>query len=320
VIAIIDPAQAGRAVSSLASTVAIVAGLFVIAEICRRRGLFDRAGALIASRCGENPVRMLAGVFVLASAVTIVLGLDATVVLLTPVVLRIAAAKPYLYATGHLANSASLLLPISNLTNLLALHDGRVGFFRFGLLMALPTLAVIGVEWVVLRAVFHRSLSEPAPRKPHPQITEARSFVRALQPDFLVFVLALGIVVHAAALHGLDSATQSILPLGNSWPDLVGIAGVSALLANTVNNLPATLILVPITAAAGTGPLLAMLVGVGVGPNLTPIGSLATLLWRRALAADGMTMSLREFVSLGALTALPAMLIATTLLWMELRF
>ena len=321
-VAIADPAQAGNAVSSLASTVAIVAALFAIAEICRRKGLFDRAGALIAARCGNSPVRMLAAVFALASVVTVVLGLDATVVLLTPVILRIAASKPYLYATGHLANSASLLLPISNLTNLLALHDGRVGFFRFGVLMALPTLAVIGVEWVGLRVVFRRSLASPAPRpsaarSPQPA---ARSFLSALQPDFLVFVFALGIVVHAAALHGLGSATNAILPLGDSWLDLVGIAGVSAVLANTVNNLPATLILVPITAAAGTGPLLAMLVGVGVGPNLTPIGSLATLLWRRALAADGMTVSLREFVSLGALTALPAMLIATTLLWAELRF
>jgi arsenical pump membrane protein len=286
--------------------------------------VFDALAARMTAGARGSGVRLLALVFAAAVAVTAVLGLDATVVLLTPAAFAAAArarlpGRPPVYACTHLANSASLLLPISNLTNLLALHDGRVGFFRFGVLMALPTLAVIAVEWVVLRAVFKRSLSEPAPRLPQAQMPEARSFVRAVQPDFLVFVLALGIVVHAAALHGLGSATESILPLGNSWLDLVGIAGISALLANTVNNLPATLILVPITAAAGTGPLMAMLVGVGVGPNLTPIGSLATLLWRRALAADGMTMSLREFVSLGALTALPAMLIATTLLWVELR-
>jgi arsenical pump membrane protein len=55
-----------------------------------------------------------------ASAVTAVLSLDATVVLLTPVVLTTVArlrlrAKPHAYACTHLANSASLLLPVSNL-------------------------------------------------------------------------------------------------------------------------------------------------------------------------------------------------------------
>ena len=57
--------------------------------------------------------------------VTAALSLDATVVLLTPVVLVTAngvgaRARPHLYACTHLANSASLLLPVSNLTNLLA--------------------------------------------------------------------------------------------------------------------------------------------------------------------------------------------------------
>ena len=52
------------------------------------------------------------------------LSLDATVVLLTPIVFATAARlrispKPHVYACAHLANSASLLLPVSNLTNLL---------------------------------------------------------------------------------------------------------------------------------------------------------------------------------------------------------
>ncbi|HLY49172.1 MAG TPA: hypothetical protein VKR21_08250 [Solirubrobacteraceae bacterium] len=57
-------------------------------------------------------------------------------VLLTPVVfvtaarLR-AAPKPHAYACTHLANSASLLLVVSNLTNLLAFHASRLSFTRF---------------------------------------------------------------------------------------------------------------------------------------------------------------------------------------------
>jgi hypothetical protein len=85
-------------------------------------------------------------VFVVASVTTAVLSLDATVVLLTPVVIGAAARvgarpKPHAYACTHLANSASLLLPVSNLTNLLAFAASGLSFTRFAALMALPWLA-----------------------------------------------------------------------------------------------------------------------------------------------------------------------------------
>ena len=69
----------------------------------------------------------------MAAAVTALLGLDATAVLLTPIVLVTATRmradpRPHAYAAGQLANSASLLLPIANLTNLLAFHAAGLSF------------------------------------------------------------------------------------------------------------------------------------------------------------------------------------------------
>lgn len=61
------------------------------------------------------------------------------------------------------------------------------------------------------------------------------------------------------------------------------MAAIAALLANLINNLPAVLALLPVAAPAGPGPVLAVLIGVNIGPNLTYVGSLATLLWRRIL-------------------------------------
>ena len=80
------------------------------------------------------------------AATTAVLSLDATVVLLTPVVLGAARTlrvktRPHAYATVHLANTASLLLPVSNLTNLLAFSASGLSFTRFSMLMAGPWLA-----------------------------------------------------------------------------------------------------------------------------------------------------------------------------------
>jgi arsenical pump membrane protein len=112
---------------------------------------------------------------------------------------------------------------------------------------------------------------------------------------------------------------RAVLPTGGSLPDLLAIAALSAIFANLVNNLPATLMLVPVAAAAGPGPVLATLVGVNVGPNLTYVGSLATLLWRRVLRAGDADVELGEFLRLGALTVPAGLVAATMLLWLALK-
>ena len=126
-------------------------------------------------------------------------------------------------------------------------------------------------------------------------------------------------IVAAASAHGLDTAVHAVLPTGGSLPDLLGIAAVSAILANLVNNLPATLMLVPVAAAAGPGPVLATLIGVNIGPNLTYVGSLATLLWRRSLRHHGSAPDLGEFTRLGLLTVPAGLVIAVLALWVSLR-
>ncbi len=346
--------------------------MLLIAEGCRREGLFDAMGAVMARGSRGSPQRLLAFVFVIAAAITAVLSLDATIVLLTPVVFATAArmrtsAKPQVYACAHLANSASLLLPVSNLTNLLAFHASKLSFLRFGALMVLPTVAAVGVEWVVFRRFFAVDLERPRHAGQRPARPELPRFavavlaltlagfalssvvgiepvwfaaagavaitipalvrktatpvtlVRASEPGFLIFVLGLGVIVQAASVNGLDTAVRAVLPTGSSLPDLLAIAALSAIFANLVNNLPATLMLVPVAAVAGPGPVLATLIGVNVGPNLTYVGSLATLLWRRVLRAEDTDVELGEFLRLGALTVPPALVAATVLLWFALK-
>ena len=313
--------------------------------------------------------------FAVAAVVTAVLSLDATVVLLTPIVFVTAARirtspKPHVYACSHLANSASLLLPVSNLTNLLAFDASGLSFTRFGLLMALPWLVALGVEWGVLSRFFGHTGRGSAPVTAAPstppdwprfalavlgltlagfalssalgvepvwiaaagaiaisvpallrRIATPAGIVRAAEPTFLLFVLALGVIVGTAGDNGLESAVSRLLPGGSGLLDLLAIAALCAVLANLVNNLPAILIVLPaLAASAGPGPLLAALIGVNVGPNLTYVGSLATLLWRRVLHAEDAEVELAEFSKLGALTV-PAVLVGSTLaLWLSLRW
>lgn len=65
--------------------------------------------------------------------------------------------------------------------------------------------------------------------------------------------------------------------------------------------------------------MLAALIGVNIGPNLTYVGSLATLLWRRALARGGVAEGPVEFLRLGALTVPPALVLSVLALWASLQ-
>lgn len=361
--------QASEELLRLAPVVGFLVAVLVLATGCDREGLFQAAGDRVARWSSGSPVRLLAGGFGLAAVSTVVLSLDTTVVLVTPVVVAAARRRqvspaPVAYASGHLANSASLLLPVSNLTNLLALAAVPIGFGRFTGLMTLPWLGVLAIEWVGLRLIFAPALRIASPIADGTEVRRwpvfaaatviatlagfviasaagvpvawpagagaallvgllllrGRTTIAALvgsgQLDFAVMVLGLGIVVAAAGRHGLGSGAHHLLPAGTSWAALLGVAAVSALLANVVNNLPATLLLLPLVAPAGVGPVLALLIGVDVGPNLTYAGSLATLLWRRQV---GSIAELRRFTVLGLATVPAGILLAVTLLWLALK-
>jgi arsenical pump membrane protein len=89
------------------------------------------------------------------------------------------------------------------------------------------------------------------------------------------------------------------------------MAAGAAVLANLINNLPAVLLLLQSAVAVGPTSVLAVLIGVNAGPNLTYVGSLATLLWRRVLRQRGEELPVKEFVTLG-LVSVPLVLVAAT--------
>jgi arsenical pump membrane protein len=148
----------GTELADLASRVlpvlAFLIAITVVAEIADLAGVFDVA-AHWASRAGRHRIWALWLLIVaIACACTIVLSLDTTAVLLTPVAITVARQVgvpplPFAMTTLWLANTASLLLPVSNLTNLLAFDASGLSFARFAALMLLPWLAAIAIEDVV---------------------------------------------------------------------------------------------------------------------------------------------------------------------------
>lgn len=359
---------------SLGSTLAFLAAILALAHLAQQEGVFTWAGDVMARRSKGSPQGLLGAVFVVASLTTAVLSLDATVVLLTPVVLTTARLigtrpEPGIYASTHLANSASTLLPVSNLTNLLAFAASGLGFLGFAALMAAPWLLVIAVEYLAFRWFFRADLNTaplpaaaadapargqhlPPPRfalavlavtlvgfpvaEPfgvapawvavagvlvlaarrlvaYPTV-EVRVLVRAANPVFLAFVLSLGVVVLAVRGGPVGDALATVVP---TEPDLLGLlaaASIAAVAANLLNNLPATLVLVPLVAHS-PGLVLATLLGLNIGPNLTYVGSLATLLWRQVLHTHDHAPSLGRFMRLGLVTVPVSLVVGVLALW-----
>ncbi|MFC3990829.1 SLC13 family permease [Actinoplanes siamensis] len=354
-------------VRALLPTVLFLAAVLVLAHLAEVHGVFGWAGAAVARFGQGRPKRLLTAVFAAAAVTTAVLSLDATVVLLTPVVLTVAARagvrpRPHVYACTHLANSASLLLPVSNLTNLLAFAASGLSFAGFAALMAAPWLMVVVAEYLVFRFFFARDLHGraeppaapgPAPRYALTVLAATLAGFAALQPlgvepawvatagavalaaplarrlrvgtlvteanpMFCAFVLGLGVVVLAVRDNGLGDWIDGLVPRHADLLGLLVVAGLAAVLANLLNNLPATLVLLP-AASHSPGLLLAVLIGVNVGPNLTYAGSLATLLWRRILHARDAAPRTAEFLSLGVATVPLCLVAAVVTLWAGLR-
>jgi arsenical pump membrane protein len=370
-VGVVSPDEALAEVNRLLPVVGFLAAVLVLAHLCDDEGLFHAAGTLMARASRGDPRRLLTRVFAIGAMTTAVLSLDATVVLLTPVVLATARTlaippRPHAYASAHLANTASLLFPVSNLTNLLAFSVAGLSFIQFSAVMTLPWLAGIAVEFVLLRWLFRRDLSHRASdmTPPPPEVpvfvlavlgltlagfvvtsvfglspawaalagalvlgvrslAQRRStvggIVRAVNLPFLAFVLCLGVVVDAVVRQGLGDVMRGLLPVGDSLLALLGFAAVAAVLANLVNNLPAVLVLLPLVVASGPGAVLAVLIGVNIGPNLTYIGSLSNLLWRNVVHRNGLPARFTEFTRVGLVTV-PVTLVACVLaLWVGLR-
>ncbi|MFT4125944.1 MAG: ArsB/NhaD family transporter [Gordonia sp. (in: high G+C Gram-positive bacteria)] len=361
----------------LGPVIGFLAAMFVIADVCARTGVFSWVGARMAVSSGGSPTRLLSLVFVVAAVTTAVLSIDTTIVLLTPVAVgtaRLIGARvaPVGAASAHLANSASTLLPVSNLTNLLAFSATGLGFLGFAGLMAAPWVVAIAVEYAIFRWFFNADLAAPrqaesdhqsadaAPARPtvtlvmlgllltafviagplgvplwavavsgavimvapltrrYPIATAARTG-RALNVGFLAFVAALGVLVLGVRVGPVGGAITALLPTGESLPALLAAAAIAAVAANLLNNLPATLLLIPLVAHS-PGLALAVLLGVNIGPNLSYFGSLANLLWHDVMRRHGTVPPTRRSLLLGAVSVPPTLVAAVIALWVALQF
>lgn len=336
-----------------------VVAITVVTELAAEAGLFRFLAQQTARWGGGRAWLLWLFAALLAVLSTIFLSLDTTAVLLTPVVVLLARhcglpPMPFAYATVWLANTASLLLPVSNLTNLLAQHslDG-IGPLEFAALTAVPATVSVLLPAIILFLLFRRDLLRrydvDAPQKVEDPVLFLASAVLILllvpllvsgvpvwipdasvalllggfflvrRPSVLRFsllpwqlvLLASGLFLAVEAAHalGLGAFLASVAGAGDSPLDLVRLSGIAALGANAIDNLPAYLALEPVAQS----PLrsVALLIGVNVGPLITPWACLATLLWYERLKKLDVGISWGRYALLGLLGAPLTVTLAT---------
>ncbi len=218
---LVRPAQALGELGAGRDALLFLAALLVLSLLLDKSGFFEWA-AIACARASKGQGRRLFNNFlVLGALVTITLSLDTTAVLLTPLVLVCAQrvglpGRPFVVLCALVSNVASLLLPVSNLTNLLLVHLTRATFARFVAVQLLPQAVVLAVLWVGLSAHYRREI--PA-RFDVSALPEASSVV----PDRLFFRAAC--LVLLAVLVGYFLASRLGVPV---WA--VAFAGVTVLL------------------------------------------------------------------------------------------
>ncbi len=305
---------------------ALVVGLLLIGAVVDAEGQFEAVGARLA-RAPLPPRGLLLVLLALVAAVTAVLNLDTSVVFLTPVLVHAARRRgfderPFLYGSVFMANAASLVLPGSNLTNLLVLERHPVGGARFGEAMLPAWLVACAVTAAVVAFAFRLEHRDPdggaAPplrlgigagctlaaaalvlvlRDPAPAVLAlglAATALRRLRPRLggrmLAVLFALAVVLGTLARAWAGPA--ALLDSSGRW----ATAAIAALASVLVNNLPAAVLL---SAQPPPHPR-ALLLGLDLGPDLAVTGSLSAFLWLRAAHAAGAHASIATYVRLGA--------------------
>jgi arsenical pump membrane protein len=347
-------AGAAHAVRQLDQPIGFLLAAVPLAVLLDRLGFFAAAAQLLTrGRHADG------GLWILAALVTTVLNLDAAVVLLTPLYIKIARRRgddPLTLALQPVILSwlASSALPVSNLTTLIAVSDTGASTGAFVGHLALPSLVAVVVGWWCYRRLPRRDAdrrADPAgPSRAGPPGAGALDDGqrRALRIGGAVVVAVLvgfvlgrsvgieewevaagadavllavvrrppwravpvGTALVAGSLAVLASAAVAHLDLGrllggDSVLGLARTAGVAAVLANAVNNLPALLVVLPALGHHPGPSLWAVLIGVNMGPVLLVTGTLASLLWLDTLHRLDVEVSARDLTRAGARVGLP---------------
>jgi arsenical pump membrane protein len=160
---LVSPREAVGATLAGKNALLFLLSLLALSLLVGKSGFFDWASIRCAHFSRGDAHSLYRNAFLLGAIVTAILSLDTTAVMLTPIVLALVSrlrlpAAPYVVLCAFVANVGSLLLPISNLTNILFADAFHLTFSAFAARMIAPQFVALGVTFVLLRWHFRRAL------------------------------------------------------------------------------------------------------------------------------------------------------------------
>ncbi|MDP9425800.1 MAG: SLC13 family permease [Actinomycetota bacterium] len=384
VLGLVSLKQAGGVLLETWDALVLLVGMMALSAVAERAGFFDWAASVTARAGGGRVFTLYGFVFLVGTLVTATLSLDATAIVLTPIVYGMAVRLrldplPFMFACVYTANTASLFLPVSNLTGLLAYGAFDLGFARFALVMFLPAVLAVATNFLIFAWIFRKDLAGDYETKLPPFVPENGSFFRlaagAVAGVLVAFFLApvlgvpIGLVALAAGtlvtgaarlagwvslrevarsvswgvivlvvglflvVQGVENAGLAALAErafaadapGDGLARILGVTVGTALGSNVINNVPMTVLALgaidPLVAEGtlGIATVYAVVVGTSIGPNLTTVGSLATLIWLGIARGKGVEITAKDYLKIGVLATPPILLAASVGLWVSLK-
>jgi arsenical pump membrane protein len=280
---LLSVADAGRTLGRILPLLGFLAAVIVLAELTAEAQLFGIVATRLAIIARGSFAAMFALCVIFAATATAALNLDTTAVLLTPVMLAVAGPAeippvPLAMTTVWLANTASLLLPVSNLTNLLAMNRLALSAPGFAARMYLPELASVAATVACLWIMYWRRGLRSSDRYRVPEPYEPRDRVlaglSAVACTLFVLLVLLSVPLAFAALSavcivitGFVARSRTSLRAGLfPWQLLTFVIGL--------------FLVIEVIDQHGLGAILRSVVGSGQG---------ATEVWRAAGLGAGLS-------------------------------
>ncbi|CAN7765444.1 arsenic transporter [Pseudorhodoferax sp. LjRoot39] len=250
------------------------------------------------------------------AAVMVPVNIAAVLASLLVLLLYFGRGVPQHYNLGQLKTPAQAIRdPATFRAGWVVLVLLLVGFFGLEPL-GVPVSAVAAVAAVVLLAVAARG-----------HVISTRKVLHGAPWQIVVFSLGMYLVVYGLRNAGLTDRIAALLDVfaqGGIWGAALGTGVLTALLSSVMNNMPTVLIgALSIDASQASGVvkeamIYANVIGCDLGPKITPIGSLATLLWLHVLQKKGTTIAWGYYFRVGIVLTLPVLLVTLAALALRL--
>ncbi|MFK3839713.1 arsenic transporter [Serratia sp. NPDC087055] len=190
-----------------------------------------------------------------------------------------------------------------------------VGFFGLEPL-GVPVSAVAAIGALILLVVAKRG-----------RVIDTGKVLRSAPWQIVVFSLGMYLVVYGlrnAGLTGLLASVLDTLAERGIWAATLGTGVLSAFLSSMMNNMPTVLVgALSIDSSSATGVIkqamiYANVIGSDLGPKITPIGSLATLLWLHVLSQKNIAITWGYYFRVGIVMTFPVLFVALVALVLRL--